>query len=75
MAGILASVAAASDSRGSIATTEGMPSIRGCLTLKLPVVTVAMQAEPQRITEVAAAVLEHFGVAVPEPMEASAGVR
>jgi predicted AlkP superfamily pyrophosphatase or phosphodiesterase len=41
----------------------------------VPLVTVGLRAEPQRITDVAPAVLEHFGVAVPESMEALAGVR
>jgi hypothetical protein len=40
----------------------------------VPVVSVGVQAELRRITDVAPAVLEHFGVAVPEPMEAFAGV-
>ena len=40
----------------------------------VPLVTVGLRAEPQRITDVAPAVLEHFGVAVPESMEALAGV-
>jgi predicted AlkP superfamily pyrophosphatase or phosphodiesterase len=41
----------------------------------VPVVTVGLEAEPRRITDVALAVLEHFGVAAPEAMEAPAGVR
>jgi predicted AlkP superfamily pyrophosphatase or phosphodiesterase len=41
----------------------------------VPLVTVGIGAEPRRITEVAPAVLEHFGVAVPGSMEATAGVR
>jgi hypothetical protein len=41
----------------------------------VPLVTVGLRAEPHRITEVAPAVLEHFGVPVPGSMEASAGVR
>ena len=41
----------------------------------VPLVTVGLTAEPQRITDIAPAVLEHFGVAVPESMEALAGVR
>ncbi|HET8751177.1 MAG TPA: nucleotide pyrophosphatase/phosphodiesterase family protein [Gaiellaceae bacterium] len=41
----------------------------------VPLVTVGLRAEPRRITEVAPAVLEHFGVPVPVSMEASAGVR
>jgi len=41
----------------------------------VPLVTVGLAAEPRRITDVAPAVLEHFGVAVPEAMEAPAGVR
>ena len=40
----------------------------------VPLLTVGLQAEPRRITEVAPAVLEHFGVTVPGPMEAFAGV-
>ena len=40
----------------------------------VPLVTVGLRAEPRRITEVAPAVLDHFGVAVPEAMEALAGV-
>jgi predicted AlkP superfamily pyrophosphatase or phosphodiesterase len=40
----------------------------------VPVVTVGLQAEVRRITDVAPAVLAHFGVAVPESMEALAGV-
>jgi hypothetical protein len=41
----------------------------------VPLVTVGLEAEPRRITDVAPAVLEHFGVAVPAAMEAPAGVR
>src|SRR5437879_3397042 len=41
----------------------------------VPVVTVGLEAEIRRITDVAPAVLEHFGVAVPESMEVLAGVR
>jgi predicted AlkP superfamily pyrophosphatase or phosphodiesterase len=41
----------------------------------VPLVTVGIRAEPRRITDVAPAVLEHFGVAEPEAMEAPAGVR
>jgi hypothetical protein len=41
----------------------------------VPLVTVGLRAELRRITDVAPAVLEHFGVGVPEAMEASAGVR
>ena len=41
----------------------------------VPLVTVGLEAEPRRITDVAPAVLEHFGVAVPGAMEAPAGVR
>ena len=41
----------------------------------VPLVTIGLEAEPRRITEVAPAVLEHFGVAVPASMEATAGVR
>lgn len=40
----------------------------------VPLVTVGLQAEPRRITEVAPAILEHFGVAAPASMEALAGV-
>jgi hypothetical protein len=40
----------------------------------VPLVTVGLRAEVRRITEVAPAVLEHFGVAVPLPMEVLAGV-
>ena len=40
----------------------------------VPLVTRGLRAEPRRITDVAPAVLEHFGVAVPEAMEAPAGV-
>jgi predicted AlkP superfamily pyrophosphatase or phosphodiesterase len=41
----------------------------------VPIVTVGLRAAgPRRITEVAPAVLEHFGVAVPGSMEALAGV-
>jgi hypothetical protein len=40
----------------------------------VPLVTVGLRAEPHRITEVAPAVLEHFGVAAPPSMEALAGV-
>jgi hypothetical protein len=39
-----------------------------------PVVTVGLQAELRRITDVAPAVLRHFGVEVPQSMEALAGV-
>jgi len=41
----------------------------------VPLVTIGVHAEPRRITDVVPAVLEHFGVAVPDSMEASAGVR
>jgi hypothetical protein len=41
----------------------------------VPLVTIGLQAELHRITDVGPAVLEHFGVAVPESMEASASVR
>ena len=41
----------------------------------VPLVTVGLEAKPARITDVAPAVLEHFGVSVPEAMEAPAGVR
>jgi hypothetical protein len=40
----------------------------------VPLLTIGLRAELQRITDVAPAVLEHFGVAVPGPMEASVGV-
>ena len=40
----------------------------------VPVVTVGLRAELHRITEVAPAVLAHFGVAAPKSMEALAGV-
>ena len=40
----------------------------------VPLVTVGLRAEPQRITDVAPAVLDHFGVAVPTSMKALAGV-
>jgi len=36
----------------------------------VPLVTVGLRAQPQRIVGVAPAVLEHFGVAVPQSMEA-----
>src|SRR6478672_1186821 len=39
-----------------------------------PVVTVGLETEIRRITDVAPAVLAHFGVAVPKSMEALAGV-
>jgi hypothetical protein len=41
----------------------------------VPLVTVGLQAELRRITDVAPAVLEHFGLAAPPSMEALAGVR
>jgi Type I phosphodiesterase / nucleotide pyrophosphatase len=41
----------------------------------VPLVTVGLDTELQRITDVAPAVLEHFGVAVPEAMEIAASVR
>ena len=41
----------------------------------VPVVTVGLQAEVRRITDVAPAVLAHFGVSVPNSMEALDGVR
>ena len=40
----------------------------------VPLVTVGLEADPRRITDVAPAVLEHFGVAAPPSMEALAGV-
>ena len=41
----------------------------------VPVVTVGVDADPQRITDVAPAILEHFGVPLPGSMEAPARVR
>jgi hypothetical protein len=41
----------------------------------VPLLTIGLRGAPQRITEVAPAVLEHFGVPVPGPMEATTGVR
>jgi hypothetical protein len=40
----------------------------------VPIVTVGLQAQLSRITDVAPAVLAHFGVSVPASMEALAGV-
>lgn len=40
----------------------------------VPLLTIGLRAEPRRITGVAPSVLEHFGVAVPPPMETPAGV-
>jgi hypothetical protein len=40
----------------------------------VPVVTVGLQTEIRRITDVAPAVLAHFGVAPPESMETLTGV-
>jgi predicted AlkP superfamily pyrophosphatase or phosphodiesterase len=40
----------------------------------VPLVTFGLRAEPQRITDIAPAVLEHFGVSVPGSMEVLAGV-
>jgi predicted AlkP superfamily pyrophosphatase or phosphodiesterase len=40
----------------------------------VPLLTIGLRAQPRRITEVAPAVLDHFGVPVPGPMEALAGV-
>src|SRR5204862_6631390 len=40
----------------------------------VPLVTIGIGAELHRITDVAPAVLEHFGVATPAAMEASVGV-
>jgi predicted AlkP superfamily pyrophosphatase or phosphodiesterase len=40
----------------------------------VPILTVGLQTELGRITDVAPAVLEHFGVAAPPSMEAPAGV-
>jgi len=52
-------------SHGSLAAGDSM----------VPVVTIGVDAEPRRITEVAAAVLDHFGVEAPASMEVPAGVR
>ena len=41
----------------------------------VPLVTIGVDADPRRITEVAAAVLDHFGVQAPASMEVPAGVR
>jgi hypothetical protein len=41
----------------------------------VPVVTVGLETEIRRITDVAPAVLAHFGVTPPESMETFAGVR
>ena len=41
----------------------------------VPLVTVGLRAELQRTTDIAPAVLEHFGVAVPESMEVPAHAR
>ena len=51
-------------SHGSLVTGDSL----------VPVVSVGLQAELRRITDVAPAVLEHFGVAAPPSMEAPAGV-
>jgi hypothetical protein len=40
----------------------------------VPLLTIGIGAELHRITDVAPALLEHFGVAVPAAMEASVGV-
>jgi predicted AlkP superfamily pyrophosphatase or phosphodiesterase len=40
----------------------------------VPVLTIGVESEIRRITDVAPAVLGHFGVAVPSSMEVSAGV-
>jgi hypothetical protein len=40
----------------------------------VPLLTIGLGAEVHRITDVAPAVIEHFGVAVPAAMEASVGV-
>ncbi len=42
---------------------------------RVPLLTVGIEAEVGRISEVAACVLGHFGVAAPASMEAPAGVR
>ena len=41
----------------------------------VPLLTIGVDAEPARITEIAPAVLAHFGVTPPESMETFAGVR
>jgi hypothetical protein len=51
-------------SHGSLVTGDSL----------VPVVSVGLQAELRRITDVAPATLEHFGVAAPPSMEAPAGV-
>jgi len=40
----------------------------------VPLLTIGLDVDAQRITDVVPAVLEHFGVAVPASMEVSAGV-
>jgi predicted AlkP superfamily pyrophosphatase or phosphodiesterase len=40
----------------------------------VPLVTVGLRSDPRRITDVAPAVLEHFGVPAPRSMEVLAGV-
>jgi predicted AlkP superfamily pyrophosphatase or phosphodiesterase len=40
----------------------------------VPLLTIGIDSEIQRITDVVPAVVEHFGVAMPEAMEASVGV-
>ena len=40
----------------------------------VPILAIGLDAELQRITDVAPAVVEHFGIAVPPTMEASVGV-
>jgi len=40
----------------------------------VPLVTVGVEGQLQRVTDVAPAVLAHFGVAVPGSMEALASV-
>jgi Type I phosphodiesterase / nucleotide pyrophosphatase len=52
-------------SHGSLGTGDSL----------VPLVTVGLGAQPNRIVDVAPAVLEHFGVAVPESMGVPAGVR
>jgi hypothetical protein len=51
-------------SHGSLVTGDSL----------VPIVTVGLQAQLSRITDVAPAVLAHFGVSVPASMEALAGV-
>jgi hypothetical protein len=51
-------------SHGSLATGDSL----------VPLLTVGVDASPRRITEVASAILGHFGAAVPGSMEAPASV-